>query len=1018
MKLKLMLISLIARHCSRKSFATLAHKIKRGGGGHVNTFIFESPARRPALAKWIACSLLVATISVCMLPDAKADGFSSPSGIGTTIFEDQFGSGAVAAKFIAQDVARRFTFYNGPNVRLENAPTGLTIVNGRRSRNSSFGCRSSGQQDCIEIDLGWSSAADVSSDTTVNVQVQGIQFALRGGVDTNAWYTIASFTIRPTIKELRVSTPTNSSAVTEAGSTSTFTVRLGGAPSGNVTVDVSLSDTSEASISPNSLSFTSTNYNTAQTVTVTGKDDSISDGTQSYNVVLNPSSTADSGYNGLSNVNVAMTTTDDDPGLSIANASVTEGDSGSVDLTFTVTLSPAATAQVTVNYADAGSGTATSGTDYTAVTAGMLTFAATETSKTITVSVTGDTTAEADETIVITLSSASSGANIVTASGTGTITNDDAGLSIDSPSVTEGDSSSVDLTFTVTLSPAATTQVTVNYADAGSGTATSGTDYTAVTAGMLTFAVGDTSKTITVSVTGDTIREANETVVVTLSGASGAGIVTASGTGTITDNDSDVSVLDELDTEIVGEVALEVTTSVLTAIGNRIASVVGGAAVVSPLASGFADGGLLSTLERAVRHSRERDRGLQRSEMSLYRSLDGASFVYSPSASLGASGSADASGDVLSGGPTVWGSVDYRKLSGRGADALRWDGELASVNIGTDMLSESGVLFGLAIGASKGSFGYQGSTGDSGGAVKMRVNTLNPYVGWTLSELASLWAAVGYGKGKINYNDDDIGEVSSKMSLTSAALGGRYRLSSDGSADGRLIQVDLKGEAWGLETKVKGNQRRPTGSKSRAHGVRIAIERHRSSVLESGASLVLSGEAGLRWDGGDGDTGTGFEIGGSADYSDSATGMKVIGTARALVEHESDRKQWGASLTAGSNLGGQNTGLTYRSSLSHGQAESGVDSLWDGSAVSRASSEENSLVTRLEAEVGYRMYGMSGLHTPYVGFGVEDGSRRDYRIGMRYAGGSAVSSGLEFERREARSKRPDHRVMLTGQMNW
>ncbi len=954
---------------------------------------------------------LVACLSIAFAVLATPVAFAvTPS----QVYEDEMNGATIRSDNIPSCGSWFLTgAFNGSRIVLSGHPTGLTVSSASRVGGT-------GNARC-SFNAIFSFTGNITSDTTVTMYVmRGSPFVSGPGPGGNI--PMGSFTIKPTVKEIRTSTPTNSSAVTEAGSTSTFTVRLGEAPSGNVTVDVSLSDTSEASISPNSLSFTSTNYNTAQTVTVTGKDDSISDGTQSYNVVLNPSSSADSGYNGLSNVNVAMTTTDDDPGLSIANASVTEGDSGSVDLTFTVTLSPAATAQVTVNYADAGSGTATSGTDYTAVPAGMLTFAATETSKTITVSVTGDTTPEADETVVITLSSASSGANIVMASGTGTITNDDVGLSIDSPSVTEGDSSSVDLTFTVTLSPAAATQVTVNYADAGSGTATSGTDYTAVTAGVLTFAVGDTSKTIPVSVTGDTIQEANETVVVTLSSASGAGIVTASGTGTITDNDtpadSDVSVLDELDTEIVGEVALEVTTSVLTAVGDRIATMVGGAAVVSPRASGFADGGLLSTLERAVRHNRERDRGLQRSEMSLYRSLDGASFVYSPSASLGASGSADESGGGLSGSPTVWGSIDYRKLSGRGADALRWDGELASVNIGTDMMSDSGVLFGLAVGVSKGSFGYQGSTGGSEGTVKMRVNTLNPYVGWILSELASLWAAVGYGRGKVNYNDDNLEEVSSKMTLTSAALGGRYRLSSDGSADGRLIQVDLKGEAWGLETKVKGSQRRPTGSKSQAHGVRIAIERHHGSVLESGASLVLSGEAGVRWDGGDGDTGTGFEIGGSADYSDSATGMKVIGTARALVEHESDRKNWGASLTAGSNLGGQDTGLTYRSSLSHGQAESGVDSLWDSSAVSRVSSEENSLVTRLEAEVGYRLYGMSGLHTPYVGFGVEDGSRRDYRMGMRYAGGSAVSSGLEFERREASGKLPDHRVMLTGQMNW
>ncbi len=110
-------------------------------------------------------------------------------------------------------------------------------------------------------------------------------------------------------------------------------------------------------------------------------------------------------------------------------------------------------------------------------------------------------------------------------------------LSINSPSVTEGNSGSTNLTFTVTLSAASAQQVTVDYADARTGTATSGTDYTAITGGTLTFTAGTTSQTFTVAVTGDTTDEANETVVVTLSSATNATISTATGTGTITNDD-------------------------------------------------------------------------------------------------------------------------------------------------------------------------------------------------------------------------------------------------------------------------------------------------------------------------------------------------------------------------------------------------------------------------------------------------------------------------------------------------
>ncbi len=821
-------------------------------------------------------------------------------------------------------------------------------------------------------------------------------------------------------------------SVTEGDSNSVnlvFTVTMSPAePNGQVTVNYASADGStngatagtDYTVASGTLTFAANETSKTITVSVTGDTENERDETVTV-TLSSPSGAA------LVTTSATGTIIDNDtPGFSIDSPSVAEGDTGdSNDLVFTVSLSPESyQASVTVNWA-VTSGTATSGTDYTGpgspgATSGTLTFAApNKTSQTITMSVMGDLDFEENETVVVTLSGASTGTAIVTASGTGTITNEDPGISIDSPTVEEVDEDeTATLEFTVTLSPAPTGEVTVDYADAGTGTAESGVDYTAITAGTLTFAATETSKTIEVSVIGDVLSEPDETVVVTLSNPNPLyTLVTASGTGTIEDNDELVQ--DELDMEIVTEVAREVTTSVVTAVSNRVASVAGGAAIAPPVnvpsTGGFADGGLLSILAHAVKHDRERDRGLERSEMSLYRSLDDASFAYSPSA-LGATG---ASGGGHSGILTVWGSVDYRKMSGSGEGTLTWDGELASLNIGTDTLSESGVLVGVAVGASKGSFGYQGSIGGTSGVLKIRVKTLNPYVGWSLSESASLWASVGYGRGKINYNDEDTESSSGKMKLASAAFGGRYRLfSADGSADSRLIQVNLKGEAWGLQNEVEGDERRPLGSKSRSHGVRVAVETYRSGVLESGASLLLSGEAGVRWDGGDGDTGTGFEMGGTANYGNSATGMKVVATTRVLLDHESGRKEWGAGLTVGSRVDGRETGMTYSSSLSHGQVESEVDSLWDSSAASRTSSEEDSLATRLDAEVGYRFYGSSGLHTPYVGFGAGDGSTRDYRVGMRYAGGSAVSSGMEFERRETSGKRPDHRVMLTGQMNW
>ncbi|MDP1748666.1 MAG: Calx-beta domain-containing protein [Reyranella sp.] len=241
------------------------------------------------------------------------------------------------------------------------------------------------------------------------------------------------------------------------------------------------------------------------------------------------------------------------PGLSVADATVVEGSSDSHDLAFTVTLSAAATSPVTVAYATAN-GTATAGSDYAAL-AGTLTFAAGETSKVVHVQVSGDTAVEANETLKLNLSSPN-GATIVRGAATGTITNDDMApaptLAIGDATFAEGSAAAPGhATFTVSLSAASTTPVTVHYATAD-GTATAGSDYVAQS-GTLTFAVGETQKTIQVTAIGDAVVEANEGFTVVLTNPSGATLADGTGAGTITNDDaatppalsiSDVSVIE------------------------------------------------------------------------------------------------------------------------------------------------------------------------------------------------------------------------------------------------------------------------------------------------------------------------------------------------------------------------------------------------------------------------------------------------------------------------------------------
>merc|ERR1712000_762224 len=90
--------------------------------------------------------------------------------------------------------------------------------------------------------------------------------------------------------------PTGGLATSEAGGTGEFTVVLDTQPTANVTIGLSSSDTGEGTVAPTSLTFTGANWSTAQTVTITGVNDALVDGPQSYTIVTAPAASADASY--------------------------------------------------------------------------------------------------------------------------------------------------------------------------------------------------------------------------------------------------------------------------------------------------------------------------------------------------------------------------------------------------------------------------------------------------------------------------------------------------------------------------------------------------------------------------------------------------------------------------------------------------------------------------------------------------------------------------------------------------
>jgi large repetitive protein len=141
---------------------------------------------------------------------------------------------------------------------------------------------------------------------------------------------------------------TLSGDTTEAGNTATFTVRLATQPTADVTFSLSSNDTTEGTVSPASLTFTSANWNQARTVTVTGVDDDVDDGDIDYAINFAPATSADAKYTGMNVADVPATNTDDDTaGFTVSAISGDTTEAGGT-ATFTIRLTSEPTADVTI----------------------------------------------------------------------------------------------------------------------------------------------------------------------------------------------------------------------------------------------------------------------------------------------------------------------------------------------------------------------------------------------------------------------------------------------------------------------------------------------------------------------------------------------------------------------------------------------------------------------------------------------------------------------------------------------
>ena len=603
----------------------------------------------------------------------------------------------------------------------------------------------------------------------------------------------------------------------------------------------------------------------------------------------------------------------------------------------------------------------------------------------------------------------------------------------------EGKDASLD--FAVSLSRAAAEAVSVDYATAD-GTATAGEDYTA-TSGTLTFAAGETAKTVTVAILDDAIDEGKETFVLNLSNPQGAYLrgMHREATGTIRNDDP-------------------LQRMVLSRIGRTVAGHLTDA--VSGRLEGLAPGAHARLAGQSLDLSKADD------AQALADAVTGLARVFGaeetapagdggPFARQGLSGgwndpAASAPGRSVTGrelllgssfhvapqregagpGLAAWGRAAHGRFDGEedsDAGATRIDGEVMTGTLGADVEWDR-VLAGVAVSLSEGD-GTFDQPGVDKGTFESTLTTVSPYLRLKLTERVSAWGLAGFGTGAMTIVQDARTNPERARTVTRTdigmrmgAVGARGALLEPGDAGG--MDLALKADAFlvRMDSEKAANSAATQADASR---VRLVLEGGRSFALGEGATLRPSLDLGLRHDGGDAETGTGVEVGGGVAFADAASGFSIEARARVLAAHaDSGYEEWGMSASARLDPGERGRGLSFSLSPTLGAASSAAERLWGAhDARGLAPDGEFDAARGLQAEAGYGLPVLGGRFTgtPNAGFGLADGGARDWRIGWRLTSAAPGDPGFEVNldatRREpANDAAPEHGVMLRGGIRW
>ena len=346
-------------------------------------------------------------------------------------------------------------------------------------------------------------------------------------------------------------------------------------------------------------------------------------------------------------------------------------------------------------------------------------------------------------------------------------------------------------------------------------------------------------------------------------------------------------------------------------------------------------------------------------------------------------------GGILS----FWSRGAQSRFSGR-EGALSLGGDVRTTMFGADY-AKGPVVAGLSLSNSRGLGEYAGA---AGGQVASSVTGLYPWLGYKMTERVTVWGVAGYGTGGLLLTPDGGQALESGLSMAMAAAGTRGELLAGGASG---FELAFKADALWVGTAidgVDGPAGRLKATDAAVTRFRTGLEGSRAYTLAGRLSLTPSVEVGLRHDGGDAETGAGMDVGAGMVVSDAGTGLAVDVRVRTLLVHQDeDFSERGVSLSLSYNpTPSTPLGFTARVAPSWGgQAMSGAEALWGRETMAGMAHGGVAQGNRLDGEVGYGLpVGSRFVGTPRIGFSASEYGQ-DYRVG--YGLGVLDRESMNFE---------------------